>query len=94
MARQKGIPKTGGRAKGTPNRTTDEVRASLLKLLDKNLTQLQKDIDSMKGKDRAALLVNLAKHCTPPAVNPERLTEEQLLQIIQYIKRNEVLTPK
>jgi hypothetical protein len=89
MARQKGSPKYGGRKAGTPNRTSEEVRQSLLKLLDDNLVKLQKDIDGMKGKDRAYLLINLAKHCTAPALNPEKLTEEQLIQIIQYIKEHE-----
>ena len=87
--RPKGSKKYGGRAKGTPNRTTEEMRQALLKLLDENLDKLQTDLDSMKGKDRATVLVNLARHCTPPALNPERLTEEQLLQIIHYIKQNE-----
>ena len=77
-----GEPKKGGRTKGTPNRTTDEVRASLLKILDKNLEQLQKDMDGMKPKDRAFLLITIAKHVTPAALNPERLTEDQLKQII------------
>ena len=78
-----------GRKKGTRNRTSEEVRQSLLKLLDDNLAKLQKDIDSMKGKDRAILLINLAKHCTAPALNPEKLSEEQLLQIIEYLKEHE-----
>lgn len=79
--------KTGGRQKGSLNRTTEEVRKSLLKLLDDNLTNLQTDIKGLKGKDRATLLISLAKHCTPPAMNPEKLSEEQLQQIIEYIKK-------
>ena len=78
-----------GRKKGTPNRTTEEVRQALLKLLDENLDQLRKDLKTMKPRDRATILITLAKHCTPPAMNPERLTEEQLLQIIQYLKEYE-----
>ena len=34
MARPKGTPKTGGRAKGTPNKTTKEVKEWLNVLLD------------------------------------------------------------
>lgn len=81
--------KTGGRLKGSTNRTTTEVQKALLKLLDDNLNKLQTDIDSMKGKDRATIIVSLARHCTPPATNPEKLTEQQLLQIIQYLKEHE-----
>ena len=90
MPYKKGIsgnPK--GKPKGAKGRTSEEVRQSLLKLLDDNLVKLQKDIDGMKGKDRAYLLINLAKHCTAPALNPEKLSEEQLLQIIDYIKQHE-----
>jgi hypothetical protein len=81
--------KFGGRSKNTPNRTSEAVRQSLLKLLDDNLDQLKKDLKEMKAKDRAIILINLAKHCTAPAMNLEKLTEDQLLQIIQYIKENE-----
>jgi hypothetical protein len=83
---QTGHIKMGGKVKGTPNKTSEEVRQSLLKLLADNLETLQKDIEGMKSKDRAYLLINLAKHVTPPAMNPERLTEEQLQQILQYLK--------
>lgn len=86
---KKGEPKKGGRKAGTKNRTSEEIRQSLLKLLDDNLAQLQKDIDSMKGKDRAYLLINLAKHCTAPALQPEHLTEDQLIQILEYLKNKE-----
>ena len=79
--------KTGGRQKGSLNRTTEEVRKSLLKLLDDNLTNLQTDIKGLKGKARAMLLISLAKHCTPPAMNPEKLSEEQLQQIIEYLEK-------
>lgn len=79
--------KTGGRQKGSLNRTTAEVQVALLKLLDDNLSTLQIDFNGMSGKDRASLVISLAKHCTPPAMNPEKLTEEQLQQIIEYFKK-------
>lgn len=79
--------KTGGRQKGSLNRTTAEVQVALLKLLDDNLSTLQIDFNEMSGKDRASLVISLAKHCTPPAMNPEKLTEEQLQQIIEYFKK-------
>lgn len=78
-----------GRKRGAKNRTSEEIRQSLLKLLDDNLDQLKTDIEGMKGKDRAIILINLAKHCTPPAVNPEKLSEDQLLQILNYLKQQQ-----
>lgn len=77
-----------GRPKGTKNRTTEEIRQSLLKLLDDNIDNLQTDIEALDSKERLTILINLAKHCTPPAINPEKLTSEQLEQILDYIKTN------
>lgn len=85
-----GETKKGGRVKGTPNRTSEEIRQSLLKLFDDNLLRLQKDLDSMAPKDRAYLLINLARHCTAPATNPEKLTEDQLIQIIDYLRTQKI----
>jgi hypothetical protein len=82
--------KTGGRQKGSLNRTTAEVQSALLKLLDDNLTALQSDLKTMKGKDRATILISLARHCTPPALNPDKLTEDQLRQILTYLKEHEI----
>lgn len=82
---ESGNPK--GRPKGAANRTTSEVQQALLRLLDENLDNLSDDIKNLKGKERANLLINLAKHLTPPAVNPEKLSEEQLLQILSYLKQ-------
>lgn len=78
-----------GRKAGTKNRTSEEIRQALLKMLDDNLDKLQKDIDSMRGKDRATIIVSLARHCTPPAVNPEKLTEDQLEQILEFLKKQQ-----
>ncbi len=86
MARPKGTPKTGGRGPNTPNRTSDEIRISLLKLLDKNLQQLEKDLKAMEPKERVRTLISLAKHVTAPAMNPDNLSISQLEQILQYLK--------
>ena len=78
-----------GRGKGTPNRTSEEVRQTLLKLLSDNLERLQRDLDSMEPKDRASLLISLAKHIVPQALNPEKLSEEQLNQVLDYLKQQQ-----
>jgi hypothetical protein len=78
--------KYGGRKSGTPNKLTQGIRKALLKLLNDNLDTLRDDLKAMKGKERVDTLVSLAKHLTPPAVNPERLTEEQLEQLYDYLK--------
>lgn len=78
-----------GRPKGSKNRNSEGVRQALLKLLDENIDNLAEDLKSLKGKERANLLIALAKHLTAPALNPEKLTEEQMTEIINYLQEHE-----
>ncbi|HNR13639.1 MAG TPA: DUF5681 domain-containing protein [Thermodesulfobacteriota bacterium] len=82
---QSGNP--AGKRKGTRSRTTIQLQQALLRLLDDHLETLSEDFKSMKAKDRASLLITLAKHVTPPALNPDRLTEEQLEQIVEFLQK-------
>ena len=81
---QSGNP--SGRRKGSKNRTSAELQQALLSLLDKHLNEISADLRKMKPKDRAALLIALAKHVTPPALNPERLSEDQIQQIVEFLE--------
>jgi Arc/MetJ-type ribon-helix-helix transcriptional regulator len=81
---QSGNP--NGRPKGARNRNSEVVREALVKLLDENIDSLREDLAGLKGKERASLLIQLARHLTRPEIVPERLTEEQLSQILEYLK--------
>jgi len=61
----KGQPKTGGRAKGTPNKTTSTVREWLAGLLDKNRQQIEKDLKILDPKDRLLVLEKFMQYTTP-----------------------------
>ena len=54
----KGI-KTGGRQKGTPNRTTKETREALKKIIDDELESLPELMQSMRPYQRADVLTKL-----------------------------------
>jgi len=87
---KKGDPRANrsGRPKGARNRNSAEVQAALLKLLDDNLPQLSEDFKGLPPDKRVDLLIKLARHVVPAALNPERLTVEQLAQLLDYIKEN------
>lgn len=55
--RPKGLPKTGGRKKGTPNKLTRNARQAIGLLLDGQSHKLPKWLESVRKKDgpRAAL---------------------------------------
>ena len=82
---QSGNP--AGKRRGTRSRTTIQLQKALLRLLDEHMDKLSEDFGVMKPKERATLLINLAKHVTPPALNPDKLTEEQLQQIVEYMQK-------
>ena len=63
--RTKGQPKTGGRGKGTPNKTTSTVREWLTKLIDDSRRQVVKDLKLLEPKDRLLVLEKFMQYTTP-----------------------------
>ncbi|MDY0026907.1 MAG: hypothetical protein RBS33_13045 [Lentimicrobium sp.] len=89
MARPKGIPKTGGRKQGTANRSTDELRNLLQSFIDTNMKTLQADYNKLEPKDRLNFINSLLRHVLPaPLQELERLTDEQLDELINRLKKN------
>jgi len=59
MSREKGQPKTGGRQKGTPNKTTSELRKLIFDIVTENTDTLRDDIQSLEPKERLAMVERL-----------------------------------
>jgi len=57
--------KTGGRKKGTPNKTTQEIRDKFSLLLSNNIDTLQNDINQLEPKDRIKTLIDISKFVIP-----------------------------
>ena len=65
MKFNKGRTKTGGRSKGTPNRSTEELRAMLSAFVDKNMDAMQKDFDELAPRERVRSMIDLMKFVLP-----------------------------
>jgi hypothetical protein len=93
MSRTKGIQKTGGRAKGTPNKMTTEVKAWLAGLIDKNRRQIERDLEQLEPKDRILMLEKLMQYVIPKMqsvdarVDLNSLTDEQLDAVVTELAR-------
>jgi hypothetical protein len=57
--------KTGGRAKGTPNKTTTELRERFTSLLESNIDTIQNDLNTLEPKDRIKTLLEISKFVIP-----------------------------
>ena len=60
----KGI-KTGGRTKGTPNKTTSEIREHFQNLIAENLEQLKDDLKELEPMQRLKIIIELSKFVVP-----------------------------
>lgn len=84
--------KTGGREKGTPNKTTKTAREWLTELIDKNREQIEKDFKALDPKDRLAILEKLMSYTIPKVssmqVNFNQMTDEQLNLFISELSKN------
>lgn len=80
-----------GRPKGSKNRNTEQIRSRLQQFIDDNLESLQTDFEKLDVKDRFMFLEKILKHVLPAPLNElEKLSEEQLQELVKRLKNGEV----
>ena len=83
MAAQKGHKKLGGRVKGTPNKSTKDIREAYQMLIERNIPKLEKWLDaiSKKSPERAIyILYNLSEYVIPKLNRTDLTTGDKPLQ--------------
>lgn len=65
MAFQKGKGKTGGRSTGTPNKTTEQLRAFWQLLLEENEAKIKKELSTLEGKDFLNAIFQMTEYVLP-----------------------------
>lgn len=91
MARQKGSPKLGGRAKGVPNKVTLELRERIRLFLEDNFALIEIDFQTLKSEKRIELFEKYLKFVLPTlqsaeiGLSLEKMSEDQLDAIINRI---------
>jgi hypothetical protein len=94
MARPKGTPKTGGRQKGTPNRTTASIREWLIDVIGKNQRQIEKDLKELEPGARLQIIARLLPFVVPKmesvnaTIDIDKITDEQLDIVIDEITKD------
>ena len=85
----KGDPKINrqGRKPGTPNKTTEEMRAVIGDIITENLPRIRKAIKNMDDDKLVMVVERLLKHYLPAPVNSiEQFSEEDLDILIDRLK--------
>lgn len=78
---------TKGRPKGSPNKSTDELRSMFRDFLSANMERLQSDFDQLEPKDRLQFIDRVARLILPPPMHElQTLTDEQLDHLIYKLK--------
>ena len=63
--RKKGTPKTGGRTKGTPNKSTTELKQWINDLIDQNKEVLENDLKNLEPTERWRIMEKLLTYIIP-----------------------------
>ena len=79
--------RNNGRPVGSKNKTTQGIRKLLEDFLTKNLKDIQQQYDSLEAKEKLIFLDKIARHVLPPPLHElEKLTEEQLKEVISSLR--------
>lgn len=87
MGRKKndGRGRLGGRQKGTPNKSTSDLKMWLSGLLDKNKTQFEQDLEMLLPEDRIKILSGLFNYIIPKQATLS--IEEQIVKETESLSR-------
>ncbi len=84
--------KFGGRVKGTPNKTTLEIKNLMQSFISENIEKLQSDFDALEPKDRLAFFERALRFILPTQqtqeLNINNLSESELDILIDKISNN------
>ena len=84
MPFEAGKEKTGGRVKGSSNKSTTKVREAYTKLLEDNLDQLTNDFKELDAKDRIKLFLDMSKYIIPTLKATELDVGDNLRDTLKY----------
>ncbi len=79
-------PKTGGRAKGTPNKVTRRTRELFSAILIDNQERVQEELDKLEGKDFITVYIEMAEFVLPKRSRVEHDVDEETKQVLQGLQ--------
>jgi len=84
-----------GRPKGSPNRTTAQMKDLINRFLSDNLENLQRDFDKLEPKDKLYFIEKIMKYVLPQQqsytenIDVSQLSESEIDSLLDRIMRKE-----
>lgn len=88
MARPKGTPKTGGRKKGTPNKTTAELKKWVFNFVDENLDAFKKEFANLEMDQKINLIIKLLPYVLPKQTETKLSVDEDFHRAVKESVEN------
>lgn len=83
MARPKGTPKTGGRKKGTPNKTTADLKKWVFGFVNENLEEFKRVFQNMEMDQKIAVIMKLLPYVLPKQTETKLSVDEDFHQAVK-----------
>lgn len=74
--------KFGGRTKGTPNKTTEEIREKFQSLISNNLETLEEDLKGLEPEKRLKYVIELSRFVIPTLKATDLKTNSEMQPIL------------
>lgn len=74
--------KTGGRSKGTPNKSTQEFRNVLKFILENKLEQIDTDLETLTPYQRLEMICRLMSFCIPKPMDTMDFNDNKIEFVI------------
>lgn len=94
MARIKGMPKTGGRCAGTPNKVTGTLKEFVVNLIDQNREQIENDLKQLEPKDRLTIIERLMGYVIPKQTKSDLQVQDWTNEKIEIVYVESGFKPK
>jgi hypothetical protein len=76
-----------GRPKGSPNKTTEELRGMLADFIEHNWESVQETWEALEGKERLMFLEKVIKYVVPqPVVSIDQFSDEDLQILLRRLE--------
>lgn len=87
--------KTGGRVQGTPNAITADLRLKINAIVEKQIDNIEQDLQSLEPMQRLQIVEKLISYCVPKLqaqsfeIDLMKLSDEQLDYVINQLNIND-----